>query len=140
MDKNSTKLSEGLQALASSAFPRRCEGCGKAYESISDFFTATNHESFSTSDELNHCVDENGTPYLEISRLCSCGSKLKGEFGDRRDTSEAGIRRRKNFSDVLVYLMGKGFEQDIARDELLKLIRGEKSEMLAPYLASSPPA
>ncbi len=135
---NHSKLSQGLQALAHSAFPCVCEGCGQKFESINDFVNITSDNKQVSSGALNQCVDEKGTPYLEITRQCSCGSTLKGEFGDRRDTSEAGIRRRENFSYVLEFLSEKGFNQNDARNELLKLIRGEKSEALAPYLADAP--
>lgn len=135
---NGGKLSEGLQALAHSAFPCVCQGCGQKFESMNEFVSITNDNEASSPSSLNQNVDEKGTPYLEITRQCSCGSTLKGEFGDRRYTSEAGIRRRENFTYVLEFLNDKGFNQNDARDELLKLICGEKSEALAPYLVDSP--
>ncbi len=135
---NIEKLSEGLQALANSAFPCVCQGCGQKFEDINDLVTTKSENQQLSPSVLNQCVDDSGTAYLEISRQCTCGSTLKGEFGDRRDTSEAGIRRRENFSYVLEFLNEKGFHQNDARNELLKLIRGEKSEALAPYLADAP--
>ncbi len=135
---NGGKLSQGLQALAHSAFPCVCQGCGQKFESMNEFVSITNDNEAASSGSLNQNIDEKGTSYLEITRKCVCGSTLKGEFGDRRDTSEAGIRRRENFTYVLEFLNDKGFSQNDARNELLKLIRGEKSEALAPYLADSP--
>lgn len=132
---HSENLFQGLQALANSAFPRVCKECGHKYESLDEFIAVTGDPGRHSSDSFSQSMDENGTSFLEITRLCICGSKLTGEFGDRRDTSEAGIRRRENFSKVLEFLSEKGFNQDDARDELLKLMRGEKSEALAPYLA-----
>jgi len=138
MSTSNDNLFQGLQTLSQSAFPRKCEECGRKYETINDILTITDDNKEAASDNLQLRADEKGTSYLELTLQCVCGSKLKSEFGDRRDTSEAGLRRRKNFSDVLDFLTEKGFHHDDARNELLKLMRGEKSEALTPYLASTP--
>ena len=58
-------------------------------------------------------------------------------FSDRRDLSEAGIQRREKFEKLLGLLEDKRIDRHIARMELLKIMRGEKSELLAKISLST---
>jgi hypothetical protein len=51
-------------------------------------------------------------------------------FNDRRDNSEAGRKRRARFGELVESLAAKGLEREVARNELLKILHGEKSTML----------
>ena len=52
-------------------------------------------------------------------------------FSNRRDTSAAGLQRREKFDNGVKYLVSIGIDADVAYEELLKVVRGEKSEVLA---------
>jgi len=54
-------------------------------------------------------------------------------FGNRRDSSEAGTRRRKRFDELVAFLVSEGLDPLVARAELLKVMRGGRSEVLAGY-------
>ncbi|MCK9987662.1 MAG: hypothetical protein AzoDbin1_04134, partial [Azoarcus sp.] len=41
-----------------------------------------------------------GQVIVELFRNCVCGSTLMDCFRDRRDTSEAGLRRRARFGEL----------------------------------------
>ena len=51
-------------------------------------------------------------------------------FNNRRDLSEAGIRRRKKFGELVEKLVNAGYSHESARAELLKIMRGEDSILL----------
>ena len=52
-------------------------------------------------------------------------------FNDRRDVSEKGLKRRELFGKLLSMLIDKGVQSEIARNELLKVTRGETSQLLS---------
>ena len=52
-------------------------------------------------------------------------------FNDRRDQSKEDEIRRKKFNCFLISLVESGLEIEVARNELLKVMRGEKSEIMA---------
>ena len=64
---------------------------------------------------------------MELFRNCACGSTLMEVCRDRRDTNEAGIRRRQRFGELIELLINEGIERDVARMELLKFMHGEES-------------
>lgn len=51
-------------------------------------------------------------------------------FSDRRDTSPGGLKRREVFAKMLTHLESRGLSPEMAREELLKLMRGDRSEQL----------
>lgn len=57
------------------------------------------------------------------------------EFHNRRDTSEHGRQRREKFDRVLQQLIDKGLTKEIARTELIQLMRGHQSAILNEMLA-----
>lgn len=52
-------------------------------------------------------------------------------FNDKRDLSANGIKRRKKFDELINLLKKNNIDEVTARNELLKVLRGEKSEILS---------
>lgn len=124
------ELFKGLKALAETSFPKKCANCGRIFETADQFLLETQDINLSVSG-LKQSEDEDGTKLVEVFRNCPCGSTLMDVFGDRRDLSEAGITRRKRFDELLSFLVENDLEPEIARLELIKVMRGEKSEVLS---------
>lgn len=133
---NQPKLSDGflhgLRALAESAFPKQCPTCGLAFATAEEFLHATVQISNNRSG-LKQSYDDDDRPIVELFRNCPCGSTLMDFFTDRRDQSEAGLRRRQRFGELVEFLEGQGVERNLARAELIKVLRGEKSELLTRF-------
>lgn len=131
-DSANSALFAGLQSLIDSAFPKQCKMCGRVYNSPQDFAVKT--VSISGRAGFKAAVEEDGSRILELFRNCECGSTLMDVFRDRRDTSAAGLQRRQNFEKLLQKLQVKGIARDVARQELLKVMRGQRSELLDQLL------
>lgn len=125
------ELYAGLQAIADSAFPRECGACGRAFESADDFVRQT--EAVRGVSGLKQSWDDDDRPLVELYRNCPCGSTMMEFFGDRRDSSPAGLRRRERFGALLDRLVTAGVPADVAREELLLLLRGQPARRLAEY-------
>ena len=123
-----TELYNGLQFMRASAFPKKCPTCGKVYETADDFFIQT--QSLRGRSGLKHSLDDDDKSLVELFRNCSCGSTMMEEFRDRRDTSEMGLRRREKFGQLHELLKNSGMDANIARQELLRVMRGESSDIL----------
>lgn len=119
----------GLRALADSAFPKHCANCGKVFASADQFILETRAIRENMSG-LKQSMDDIDNTIVEVYRNCPCGSTLMDFFSDRRDISDSGLRRREKFAELLAYLIEKGWETQLARTELIKVLRGEKSELL----------
>jgi len=122
---------EGLKALADSSFPKQCASCGKRYETAEQFLKET--EDLNTKSGLKNSVDDDGSSIVEAYRNCICGSTLMDFFTDRRDLSEKGLYRRKKFGEMLDALVEAGEDKEQMRVELLKILRGENSDILKKY-------
>lgn len=122
-------LFEGLKALAESTFPKRCGNCGRIFETAQQFLSETSDITTSRSG-LKGFEDDDGAFVVEVFRNCPCGSTLMDFFGDRRDNTEAGNRRRKRFEELLDFLDKNGLDRNIARTELKNVMCGERSELL----------
>ncbi|UCH81253.1 MAG: hypothetical protein JSW20_01240 [Nitrospiraceae bacterium] len=120
----------GLHSLAESAFPIKCETCGRIFESAEQFLRETENIRASVTG-LKQSRKEDGSIIVEAFRNCPCGSTLMDFFNDRRDQSSTGNVRREKFDDLLIFLMENGLERQVARNEMLTVTRGEKSEILA---------
>jgi len=118
----------GLQVLSNLSFPKQCSTCGKRYETVDDFVSQT--EALRKSSGLKEDLDDDGRVIVELFRNCTCGSTLMDEFNNRRNLTPAGLNRRKKFSELLDRLVNKGFSAETAREELLKVMRGEGSKLL----------
>jgi len=125
-----SELFSGLKALAESSFPKKCANCGRLFESANQFLLETQDINTSTTG-LKQSEDEDGSKIVEVFRNCLCGSTLMDFFSDRRDFSEAGTIRREKFDELLNFLNENGLDRKIARAELLKVMRGEKSKVLS---------
>lgn len=130
-----TKLQEffeGLQALADSSFPKKCSQCGKVFNTVDDFVGETEEVRSDTSG-LKESWDDDDTPIVELFRNCSCGSTLMDFFTDRRDLSENGLKRREKFGEMMDMVVKAGMDADVARAELLKIMRGDHSKILENF-------
>ena len=125
-----TDLFVGLKALSDASFPKQCASCGRHYASAEDFIAQTEALRDGVSG-LKSSLDEKDKPIVELFRNCLCGSTLMDCFDDRRDLSEPGLKRRKLFGQLLKMLEGKGIGPEMARVELLKILRGEHSPALS---------
>ncbi len=124
-------LFDGLKALAKSAFPKKCSTCGRVFQNAEDFIRATEYVRPSVSG-LKQSTDDDGLAIVELFRNCPCGSTLMDAFNNSRDMSEQGEKRRKRFSELMEYLNNNhDMDTETARTALLKVMRGEKSEVLA---------
>ena len=130
-DTFSRALFHGLQALADAAFPKKCPACGRVYHTVEEFIARTKAAGHPTG--LRQAYDDDDRPIVELYRNCVCGSTLMDFFGDRRDTSPAGLRRRQRFGELMDFLVANGVAPEAARAELLKVMRGERSELLEKH-------
>lgn len=129
------ELFRGLRELAEAAFPKHCKSCGRKFATAAEFVAQTVPVKAGRSG-LKKSVDDDGNNIVELYRNCVCGSTLMDFFSDRRDLSEAGLARRRKFGELLDHLIGKGLERQVARAELIKVLRGEKSDIL--HITSKP--
>ncbi len=123
-------LFEGLTALAESSFPKKCNCCGRLFETVEDFVKDTVDIPTAKS-SLKTAEEEDGSIVLELFRNCPCGSTLMDAFSDRRDFSERGFKRREKFEFMLDFLAEQGIDKLVAREELLKVMHGQKSIILS---------
>ncbi len=119
---------KGLQTLSDLSFPKICNTCGKRYETVEEFIDQT--EEIRKSSGLKEDLGDEDEAIVCLFRNCTCGSTLMDEFTDRRNLSKSGLARREKFGEVLDKLSKKGIPGDVARLELLKVMRGEGSEVL----------
>lgn len=124
-------LYAGLQAIAAGAFPKRCATCGRMYQDVDDYVRQTGRVANGRSG-LKQSFDDDGHAIVELFRNCVCGSTLMDCFNDRRDTSGAGLRRRTRFGELIDSLVVRGLERELARTELIKVLRGGQSTILRP--------
>ena len=126
----------GLQAIAESSFPKYCASCGRIFKDADEYVAATGRVGCGHSG-LKQTLDDDGQVIVELFRNCVCGSTLMDAFADRRNTSESGIRRRTRFGELVELLVSRGLTRDIARCELLKVMKGQASSILQ---AKRPPS
>ncbi len=118
-----------LQALSDSSFPKRCSACERTYLTVDQYIQETEQLTAEKSG-LKQSWDDDDSTIVELYRNCLCGSTLMDFFTDRRDLTERGSKRRKKFQALISYLVEHGVEKNTARAELIKVIHGEKSELL----------
>lgn len=122
------ELYSGLSFIMSASFPKRCANCGSVFETAADFLEQTRAAGGSSG--LKESSDEDERPLVEVFRNCMCGSTLMEVCADRRDVSPAGLARREMFGELMKMLVDAGIEGPVARLELLKVMRGERSALL----------
>lgn len=125
MNRNQKEtLFKGLIVLSESSFPKKCPTCNQVYENAQDYVKRT--KPIRNVSGLKASEDDDGTPILELFRNCHCGSTLLDFFKDRRDSPE----QRQLFDQLLDQLCAMGIERHQARTELLKVRKGQSSELL----------
>jgi hypothetical protein len=127
-DDADSGLFAGLQELSAGAFPKICPNCGRTYENLAQFLELTVPSGRMSG--LKSALDDDDRPVVELFRNCVCGSTLMDFCRSRRDESADGQRRRATFSRMLDRLVRRGISLDAAHAELLKLTRGEHSELI----------
>ncbi len=129
-NKFQDQLFAGLKALAETAFPKQCANCGRLFETVDQFLKET-EDIRPTVTGLKEATEEDGSKIVEVFRNCTCGSTLMEFCGDRRDFSEAGLKRRERFEELLTFLESHDIDKSIARVELIKVMNGGKSDILS---------
>jgi hypothetical protein len=127
--QNLEDIYAGLRQLADSAFPKRCKFCGREYRNSAELLAATQPLRTNTSG-LKQSHDDDGQPIVELFRNCVCGSTLLESYWNRRDLSDAGITRRKHFSNMVGKLVETGCPRETARNELLKFMHGKPNDLM----------
>ncbi|MFT6914107.1 MAG: hypothetical protein ACJAWL_000395 [Motiliproteus sp.] len=127
-DEFDLALFEGLQSLSESAFPKCCNYCGRTFESAAKFVKKT--EKLPRGTGLKASWDDDDQSVVELYRNCVCGSTLMNLFADRRDACEHGFKRRERFGNIITLLEDQGLATELARVELKRFLRGERSETL----------
>ncbi len=120
-------LYRNLQALEDASFPKRCEKCDMVYENEAEYIQKSLPYQ-KTSGLIE--AEDNGKNFIKLIRVCPCGEPILDHFGDRRDNSKQGEIRRRAFEKVIIELVNKGIQRSVARKELLKHMRGQKSFLL----------
>ncbi|HEY5792756.1 MAG TPA: hypothetical protein VIS74_05615 [Chthoniobacterales bacterium] len=118
----------GLNAIWNTEFPKPCPRCGRVYESIQEYLSATAAPSNSTG--LMDLEAGDSERQVGLFRNCSCGSTLMAFCRDRRDLSEAGQRRRELFGQLLQQLAEAGLPGETARLQLLRALKTGKLAQL----------
>jgi len=131
-------LLAGLKAFADSAFPKRCNSCGRVFKSAEQFLHETKQIQQDRSG-LKQSKDDNDITIVEVYRNCPCGSTLMDFFTDRRDLSQVGLQRREKFAKLMEQLIAYGWSGDTARAELVKVLHGGKSELIEQLKLSNLP-
>lgn len=126
--RDTFELFKNLKALSNASFPKRCAMCSREYASVQEYVEKT--QDVSGQSGLKKGYDDDDRPIVELFRNCVCGSTLMDCFSDRRDASDAGLKRRELFGKLIGLLTEKGVESVVARQELLKVMQGEPSEVL----------
>lgn len=126
-------LYEGLEKLVSGDFPRKCRNCGREYADVEEWLRETLPVPRG-SGLKSGLADEQSEVVVELFRNCACGSTLLETFGDRRDTSASGERRRQSFGRWVGFLQSRGFDEEQARQELLAALGGTVSPRMADLL------
>lgn len=124
------QIFDGLKALHAETFPKVCGKCGAVFHSTEDYIRKTRRL---LGGGLKRDLDKD-LNFVQLYRNCRCGSTLLVLFSDRRDDSEPGRRRREKFQRVLDQLVARGWDRQIAREEVHKFLIGEKSTLLEIYL------
>lgn len=136
MNQSENDIYSGLQALAKTAFPKRCRTCGRLYHTAEAFIAETKLINAKNSG-LKASQEDDGSMIVELFRNCPCGSTLMDVFNNRRDISENGIKRRNNFDNIMAMVQEKyNIEKEVAREELLKIMNGKNSEIIKHILPS----
>ncbi len=130
MSESSTNsIYEGLLAMLETEYPKTCPRCNNVYEDLEAFIDRTNPVSGGGTGLMGYDTGDT-MQQVAMYRNCVCGSTIATFCSDRRDTTPAGARRRMMFDQLLTQLQENGVEAPVARTELLKFLRGQKTDLL----------
>ncbi|MEH6650956.1 MAG: hypothetical protein V7707_13090 [Motiliproteus sp.] len=127
MQTSSSTLSDvfsDLQSLSNSAFPKHCDSCNKQYDTLEQLIAETTQQGSG----LKEVAGE--TPQVEVERVCSCNAFLVETFNDRRSSGATGDQRRMLFDRLFGLLTEGGMPERMAKKELLKVMKGQPSNLL----------
>ncbi len=122
-----SELFEGLKALIEHGFPKECESCGAVYDNIEQFVELTNPVDSETGLKAR---DGQESSDVEMVRQCGCGQALCAVCENRRSCSPMAMKRRDLFEHLLGILIDGGMPRKMAKSEILKVMRGEPSQLL----------
>lgn len=111
-----------------SVFPKICRSCNKQYGSFEEYVSQTT--DVNGSGGLAEYPEDDKSSKVGVFRNCECGSTLLVVCFCRRDESEEGEMRRRNFDHMLDRYQSKGISREQARCELRNVMRGGKSHIL----------
>ena len=125
-DNRISEVFEGLKVLVEHGFPKECVGCGAIYQTIEQFVELTQPVDTDSGLKQQEGVDAN----IEMVRQCNCGQTLTAVCQDRRSNSPMAVKRRDLFQHLLGILTEGGMPEKMAKSEILKVMRGEPSQLL----------
>ena len=116
-----------LDALAESSFPKTCRHCDKRYDDVGSFLAETVESTVADGAETS---GPDAHAAIAFFRKCTCGETLLGVVEERRDNSPEGQAHRAMFDRLLTSVVSAGYEAEVAREELLKVLNGQDSHVL----------
>lgn len=122
----------GFNDFWNTEFPKTCLKCGTTYGNFSELVSKTSPADNASG--LMAYEDDDHETSVGIFRNCACGSTLMIKGHDRRDTSEAGEKRRKIFGDMLDKLIAAKVPREVARKRLLRMLYSGQIDDLANRL------
>lgn len=123
-------LADELKKIAEISFPKVCTSCKARYDSLEDFLEGT--RSVAGGGGLLTEVELEDKSVVDVIRTCRCGSTLMVAFSERRDVTPLGEHRRRVFAKLLNELVDSGYDSDHARQQLIEMSRGGRSELSPP--------
>ena len=118
-----------LRELAQGSFPRRCNTCGRSYESADELLRTTRPIAADHSG-LKQGLDDEGLAIIELFRNCTCGSTLMDFFQCRRDVSINGVNRRETFDRLARKFADSGVDIVHAKTEIVKWLQGQDTDRI----------
>ena len=115
-------LYQGLRAIWDTEFPKSCPKCGRVYYSFEEYLVDTLPLQ-SSSGLMGYNIGDPGQQ-VGLFRNCDCGTTIMAFCHDRRDLSEAGLKRRRLFGELMDRLVvDGGISAQEAREKLLAALR-----------------
>lgn len=123
---------EELRSMIADMFPKRCPCCGKVYRDLEDFLAET--RPIPAGGSMLENLERDDFSIIDMNRNCTCGSTLMVVTSERRDMSRDGRAFRHRFGEAIKRMVRLGMAPESARNELLKLLRGEDPDLPADVL------
>ena len=128
----------GLKSLAAVSSPKNYTNCGWVFPDGESYARMT-AKQFAGRRGFKQGRDHWGEVIVELFRNCSCGSALMDSFSDRRNFSPDGMLRCQRFEGLTDTLASWGISHEVARQELLKVMRGGSSHLIRPSKPTTAP-